>query len=371
MPISWMPDTNPNIAATLISAYGQERESALRQQQLNQSAQQHAASLAMQRAQLDEHAYEFDASRLPSQRDTFHAQVQQDNMVHHAVTQSWLNQQQLTQGEEMRLQRMRNTQSEIMDDENLTDDQKKDALTMLRTGMDPLQRRQAATVAKQHEVQLRSQMMQNAQMVAQQTEDDKIRSMSASQRVQPIRSERGDVIGHELMMPGGRSHFIPAGTERGMSIMDRHRILSDARSWAENRIKISTGPQAVPLPKITVNGVERAMNEDELIQDYMRQHMPPPPPTPGGGTGRVDEATINSPSNTAPTSAAAPTTPAPRPAYTSEPGRSGGMAAPIVGAVEDIASWYAENLPRGFSRIGGWLNLGGRSHRTEPPRRGG
>ncbi len=100
---------------------------------------------------LYEHAREFNQSQQVSQRDAFHAQVQQQQMQEQAQLHAWLNQQQLSQAESMKLQRMQNAVGEVMADPNLSDEEKTNLAMQLKTGIDPLRQRVEMQKAKLEE----------------------------------------------------------------------------------------------------------------------------------------------------------------------------------------------------------------------------
>ena len=118
-------------------------------------------------ADIDQRAYEFEGERqlrtnaLEFQRAQAQAEMQarQNEIRQRAELENWQNQQALTFKEQQELRRMQAAVSEV-DALPLTDDQKAEMKFRIKTGIDPLERRQRAAQTRQ--------MEQHAQLFEQQ-----------------------------------------------------------------------------------------------------------------------------------------------------------------------------------------------------------
>lgn len=119
-----------------------------------QAAAAHSATVEQANARADalqEQARQFDVSQQASPKDVFHAQAQFAMQQQQAQLHAWLNQQDLSQAEAMKLQRMQNAVGEIMADPNLSDEEKTNMAMQLKTGIDPLHHRVEMQKAKLEE----------------------------------------------------------------------------------------------------------------------------------------------------------------------------------------------------------------------------
>lgn len=154
----------------------QQQQAALRAQaaQADQRANLGYAQLGAQvgeqgrefAANLSERQHEFAASREPSARDAFLAQVAGEQNRQRAELQAWLSNQEVGQAEQLRLNRMQNSVSEVMADPTLTAGEKSALVTQLRTGIDPIRQRletqQAQHLQKQND-QIDDQLRRRAE----------------------------------------------------------------------------------------------------------------------------------------------------------------------------------------------------------------
>lgn len=123
---------------------------------MQQAAEQHAQSLQAQmvgqqaqigerRLEMQQHGMDqaaaFATARLPSERDVFQANAQMAEQNNRAVNAAWLSQQQLSQHDVMEKQRMEDAVGYVNNAPNLTDDQRNNLITQLRTKLSPLQQR--------------------------------------------------------------------------------------------------------------------------------------------------------------------------------------------------------------------------------------
>lgn len=114
---------------------------------LGEQAQQSADELQFRRDALA-------ASRAPSARDVFEAQVGEVARAQSAQLQTWAHQQDFTFQDNLDLQRHQYALSEVMQanrDGIITDAERDDQLKKLKTGIDTLKDRQQAAIAKQQE----------------------------------------------------------------------------------------------------------------------------------------------------------------------------------------------------------------------------
>lgn len=109
----------------------------------------------------------------------------------HAQLQAQLSQTQLTQTEQMNLQRMQNAIGAVNANDNLSDEEKHDAIMQLQTHISPLQMR-AAAAAQQH-TQLQNQQMQQhlAQQDSLQNQQRQFLTGGAIQALRPIQGQPG------------------------------------------------------------------------------------------------------------------------------------------------------------------------------------
>jgi hypothetical protein len=106
---------------------------------------------------MEQGAYEFEASRQPSELDYFRQEESLGKMQKSAELQIWANSQEITQKEEAGLRQMKRKVAEV---EALpwSREEKDDAIAMLKTDIDPLERRQKMT--QQRAVESRAQQME-------------------------------------------------------------------------------------------------------------------------------------------------------------------------------------------------------------------
>lgn len=117
-----------------------EHAQSLQAQMVGQQAGIGERRLEMQQHGMDQ-AAQFATSRLPSERDAFLAQSELAQQDRRAQNAAWLNQQQLSQQEQMDLQKMKESVGYVQNNPNLTDDEKENFITRLRTKIDPMEMR--------------------------------------------------------------------------------------------------------------------------------------------------------------------------------------------------------------------------------------
>ncbi len=119
-------------------------------------ANMHADALAQQRR-------EFAQSQAPSERDAYLAAQAQARDQQHAENQAWLQQQEMSQAEQMQLQRDTNAIGYInqeMEAKRLDRDTGNDLITQIRTRIDPARARVEAQRAKQEEALTQKQIQE-------------------------------------------------------------------------------------------------------------------------------------------------------------------------------------------------------------------
>lgn len=182
---------------SLLRAAEGEEERAMRDRQFQQTGEQGAYEFERRSAQQDEQfrreeerrAFEFEENRRPSDRDRFDAdrrmaemraaqEFQAQEMGARFNLEAQLQQQQLTQAEKMRLQRMQQAVSAVqadLDAGKIDAEIANDAMMQLRTGISPLQIRQAnenALRTRQQQQLLYAQTIQEMQLTQMKADFD-------------------------------------------------------------------------------------------------------------------------------------------------------------------------------------------------------
>lgn len=164
-----VPGDAPNIASIMLSSYQGDRDAALRAAAMQQQASFHAGQLSQQAAALRQRAYEFDASRLPSQRDVFEQEMANQKQLQSYNLQAALHATQLTQAEQMRMARQQNALSDI--DEAISNgtidaQTANDLRAQIHLGYDPLARRHAAATVRAQEMGIQQQEQMQSRAAA-------------------------------------------------------------------------------------------------------------------------------------------------------------------------------------------------------------
>ncbi len=166
---------------TQASIAGSHNATQLAAAQLGESGRDSASANA-----LAEHAREFNQSRQVSPHDVFQAQQQQAMQQQAAQMHAWLQGQELSQAESMRLQRMQNAVGEVQADPNLSDEEKTNLAMQLKTGIDPLRQRVEMQKAKLEQQQVEQAMHANAQRQSMENMDSTSRAAEFQKRVLTI-----------------------------------------------------------------------------------------------------------------------------------------------------------------------------------------
>jgi hypothetical protein len=171
---SYEKDREFALQAQQISANiaAQQQQAQLRQQQARQEAYQFEANKFLQAQQMqqrayefdvgadldysrqEEQAYQFDQSRQPSERDVFQSQVEFDRRQQSAELQVWAAEQEVTIQEQSKLKEMKRRVSEV-EAMPWSREEKDEALSILKTGIDPLERRTRRTQEQREQEELR------------------------------------------------------------------------------------------------------------------------------------------------------------------------------------------------------------------------
>jgi hypothetical protein len=143
-------------------AYQFEANKFLQAQQMQQRAYEFDVGADLDYARQEEQAYQFDASRMPSERDVFQSNVEIQRQERSAELRVWAAEQETTIQEQARLKEMKRRVSEV-EQMPWSREEKDEALSILKSGIDPLERRTARTQQKATEERLRSLEMENDQ----------------------------------------------------------------------------------------------------------------------------------------------------------------------------------------------------------------
>lgn len=259
--------------AGALQQYESDRSFYQKQQQIQQQAQQ-------QRFQQELAAAQFQASQVPSQKDQWQADQASEGQKQKYDLQAQLQQTELTQAETMRLSRLKNALGQVAADDNLSDSEKADAITKLKTGIDPLQQRAAQTKQKQEELQFKAMQ---AQMVQQETiaqANAVFRAKSMEERVAVVKHpETGEEL-HMFEEKPGHWAPIPWGSEHEKGTRGRARSgapdapIDTSKIWAD-AVKSNTSKETGKVD------MEAAMAQVDAIVAHMnKQRAASTPATP-------------------------------------------------------------------------------------------
>lgn len=159
-PEPMMPGVSAGYGA--LEQYQRDRQFALQQAQVQNQIEQSQRHQQLQEAQ-------FFAGQEPSQRDLWLGQQQQQAQEQRVKLHADLQQMELTQKEEMRLQQMKSAIADVQADTSLSQEEKDDFSLQLKTGIDPLQQRKARSAIAHQEQQdqlLEEQAAKQSQITA-------------------------------------------------------------------------------------------------------------------------------------------------------------------------------------------------------------
>jgi hypothetical protein len=326
VPILYQP-AQP-IAPELSSRYGaavqshadipQILEAQRMQQQANaaaaanaQAANQHAAALAQQVAQfregLQQTAYDRAADR-DVEAQQFATRVQQAPILaeQHAALTAWVNQQEMTQADTMRLQKLQAALSEVMANDTLTPEEKSLYAMHLKTGIDPLQQRAKQTQMKHMEEQNRILMDQHKRNTQLQDLHDRYNAQTAQERLEVVQLPDGS---NAFFMPDGKGGKVQIKQDTPKPEKPVPFDVAKAIKEAEIEADAAVPPTENDTGKL-VRSAENAQYKFKVLQRMRAEHERA---HPVGGKGVV------APAAAAPVAAEPPPAEGPPPAKPFDP----------------------------------------------------
>lgn len=144
------------------------------------------------------------ADQRPSERDLWAAQARMAEQRQAAQLSAWVNSRQVSEAEMARYQRLDNQVGQVLAAEDLTPREKREFITALRTGIDPLERRVQETRQRQMEA-LAQQETENARRMAAATAAaGKLDAMTFEERTRwvvppDVQAEFGPLVTRQLM----------------------------------------------------------------------------------------------------------------------------------------------------------------------------
>lgn len=256
--------------------------------------------LEQQAAQMRQNAYQFEAQRIPSIRDQWLSQQQQQETEKQRAfqmdyqksgfdLQSQLHQTQLNQAETMRMQKLQRQVDYVQEqvgNRTYTQEEGNDMITQLRTGLDPLQERSRRS-------QMITQQLQQDQMRQQMADQAAIRQRNAEFEAQGIPGRTAivpnrnnpdevaqflvDAQGHwQQIFPGeggagargagarapgaGAGRHAPVITDDGVDANLLHEIATEVEKEVEALWKDAAKPPVTVTPR-TANGRTETADE--------------------------------------------------------------------------------------------------------------
>lgn len=188
------------IAEAYLQSAALQQRAAQASQQMQLQAHEHMAGLDQQQANQQAHF-------TLAQQQMGH---QSDMQSQHANLQDQLAANQLTRSETMRLERMRNAQADIMANPDLSDEDKHNAVMLLRTGIDSYTQRQHR--AQQQHVELQNQQLQRQTAAFDNLERERTAFRNSSFESRVVRETDADGVDHEsvLGLDGNVDHHATA-----------------------------------------------------------------------------------------------------------------------------------------------------------------
>jgi len=123
-------------------------------------------------------------SRQVSPRDVYEANARLDQQRQHVELMAWANNQDMTQAEVLKLQRQKQAVAAVMDRTDWTDQEKADAITQLRTGIDVGQKRLQATQQRKIEQDVQMDAARTKTLLAKEQAIASARTQTLDQAVQ-------------------------------------------------------------------------------------------------------------------------------------------------------------------------------------------
>lgn len=241
-------------------------------------------------------------SRQVSPRDEFMASQDIKSQNHRAELGAWLQNQEMSQAETIRLQRMEAAVGAVNADPNMTDDERVDLITQLRTGIDPMRQRLEATQMKLKNSQSQKIMEEAARQEVFRNEGDTIWAkyakngiatipdMEGNQR-QYVRKANGDwqEIGQKqkgevpdksagLSVEQWSNHYEKTGRMVDRQIADEKKAFEERKAAAEKEGEAPPiGESGTPRTARIADLMERA-GFGRTLADRPGAKQPTPPP---------------------------------------------------------------------------------------------
>jgi hypothetical protein len=229
------------------NAESQDRRAALygRSQEMNANREQQALDIGATLTQRNDEALLEANTRMLQQQQG-------------AVLQNWLNGQDLSQKESMRLQQMKAAVADVQAS-NLPNDQKMDAILKLKTGIDPLEQRLNTSKQRLMKSQADENEAQTAMLAQRTTTMAKVNSMTAPDRIHDaLTPEAQAEIDSQNLNPFERDAAIKAAKRAGK--FDRFTIEPDGSMKHVPRTKETAAEKPFDVAK----AVKNAQHEAEL-----------------------------------------------------------------------------------------------------------
>lgn len=176
----------------------------VRQQEMAMQYQLQAAGIAAQQ-QAAAQANASHQEGIRAQRDMAQAQLEREGQVtpaqafaadaqmalqaQHADLAVWANSQEMTAAEALRLQREKAAVGDIMNRQDWTDQEKADAVTLLRTRIDPAEQRLKATQQKHIQSQMQLETQRAMKLKNDEMAQSKLDAQTFEERTRPILSD--------------------------------------------------------------------------------------------------------------------------------------------------------------------------------------
>jgi len=240
-------------------------------------------------AQQGQRAYEFDQSRQPSDRDRWAADqeaMQRDEQRNFAAQemqarysmQAWLNQQELTQAEENRRQRLlwgASQVEEMVQAGQLTAQEGAAMMATIKTGLDPLQSRMTNAQIGRMQAQQQMEDRQIAIQEAREARNRQFQAKSMQDRVQLIKNpETGETVGMFYQNDIDSITPLPFKNTREaaeMASQERFAKAEEARrkDWEAKKDKIERSREEAD--KSWRGYLDRAMDEEDKIINSLEE----------------------------------------------------------------------------------------------------
>lgn len=190
----------------------------------------------------------------------------------------WANQQELSQAETLRLQRLQGQVDYVMSADIFTPDQKADLITQLRTGIDPLKQKLERTQAKRQQQQEQQLMQRNALIEAMRGEDRAAATAAAQKLYFQIPGRDTDADGNPLyyqaddkgmVVPVEEHKSAKSVAAKAVKPFDAARAMKDAQAEAD----VAYPPQTDSLTGRTVRSEQNQLYMQNLWRQRRADHL--------------------------------------------------------------------------------------------------